>query len=179
MYSVQCTHGHNQNDNLYAWLLILTLLHHDGGPCMVIGYLTFHRRRINTEENAKVVAAAWGMEFIKFLAPLTILQQDDFEVQDEFFESSWCNSSYYSKLSYRQNSKRSKKKNKFCLPDISDDLCQSFCIYLSSMILSYCILTQHFVLYRGTALFVPLHQLSVKNDVGYHVLREELMSINR
>ena len=29
-----------------------------------------HRRRINTEEKAKVVAAAWGTEFIQFLAAL-------------------------------------------------------------------------------------------------------------
>ena len=29
-----------------------------------------HRRRINTEEKAKVVAAVWGTEFIKFLAAL-------------------------------------------------------------------------------------------------------------
>ena len=34
-----------------------------------------HRRRINTEEKAKVVAAAgWGTEFIQFLATLVILQ---------------------------------------------------------------------------------------------------------
>ena len=32
-----------------------------------------HRRRINTEENAKVVAAVWGTEFIKFLAALAVL----------------------------------------------------------------------------------------------------------
>ena len=32
-----------------------------------------HRRRINTEEKAKVVAAVCGTEFIKFLAALAIL----------------------------------------------------------------------------------------------------------
>ena len=32
-----------------------------------------HRRRIKTEENAKVVAAVWGKEFIQFLAALAIL----------------------------------------------------------------------------------------------------------
>ena len=31
-----------------------------------------HRRRINTEEKAKVVAAVWGTEMIKFLAALQI-----------------------------------------------------------------------------------------------------------
>ena len=38
-----------------------------------------HRRRINTEEKAKVVAAAWVKELIKFLAALAILRQDDFK----------------------------------------------------------------------------------------------------
>ena len=32
-----------------------------------------HRRRINTEEKAKVVAAAWVTELIQFLAKLAIL----------------------------------------------------------------------------------------------------------
>ena len=30
----------------------------------------FHRRRIKIEENAKVVLAVWGTEFIQFLAAL-------------------------------------------------------------------------------------------------------------
>ena len=36
-----------------------------------------HRRRIKTEERAKVVAADWDMELIQFLAALAILHQDD------------------------------------------------------------------------------------------------------
>ena len=36
-----------------------------------------HRRRIKTEEKAKVAAAAWGTELIKFFAALAILHQDD------------------------------------------------------------------------------------------------------
>ena len=36
-----------------------------------------HRRRIYTEEKAKVVATVWGTEFIQFLATLAILHQDD------------------------------------------------------------------------------------------------------
>ena len=37
-----------------------------------------HRRRIYTEENAKVVAAAWRTELVKFFAALaTIVHQDD------------------------------------------------------------------------------------------------------
>ena len=31
-----------------------------------------HRRRIKTEEKAKIVAAVWGAEFIQFLAALAI-----------------------------------------------------------------------------------------------------------
>ena len=36
-----------------------------------------HRKMIYTEEKAKVDAAAWGAEFIQFLAVLAILLQDD------------------------------------------------------------------------------------------------------
>ena len=35
-----------------------------------------YRRRIYTEEKAKVVAAVWGAECIQFLAALAILHQD-------------------------------------------------------------------------------------------------------
>ena len=40
---------------------------------------TLQRRRIKTEEKAKVVAAVWGTEFIQFLATLAIWHQDDEE----------------------------------------------------------------------------------------------------
>ena len=36
-----------------------------------------HRRRIYTEEKAKVVAAVWRTELIQFLAVLAFLHQDD------------------------------------------------------------------------------------------------------
>ena len=39
--------------------------------------LQYHRRRINTEEKAKVVAAVGGTECIQFLAALAILHQDE------------------------------------------------------------------------------------------------------
>ena len=39
----------------------------------------YHRRRINTEETAKVVASVWGEDFIQFPAALAILHLDDFE----------------------------------------------------------------------------------------------------
>ena len=36
-----------------------------------------HRRRIKTEEKAKVVAVVWGTEVIQFLASLASLHHDD------------------------------------------------------------------------------------------------------
>ena len=43
-----------------------------------------HRRRIKTEEKAKVVAAVWGTELIQFLAALAIIFfEDDFKEKDE------------------------------------------------------------------------------------------------
>ena len=48
--------------------------------CYTVGLNSLHfphRRRINTEEKAKVVAAVWGTEFIKFLAALAIFHQTD------------------------------------------------------------------------------------------------------
>ena len=47
--------------------------------CMCVGNLNHtSRRRINTEENAKVVTAAWGTDLIPFLSALAILlHQDD------------------------------------------------------------------------------------------------------
>ena len=39
--------------------------------------LSYSRRRIYTEEKAKVVAAVWGLEFIQFLAALAVMQKDD------------------------------------------------------------------------------------------------------
>ena len=50
------------------------LPHHGPWSFMVQIYSS---RRIYIEENAKVVAAAWGTEFIQFLAELAILHQDD------------------------------------------------------------------------------------------------------
>ena len=43
----------------------------------VVGADQYHRRRIKTEEKAKVVSAVWGMELIQFLAALGIFHQDD------------------------------------------------------------------------------------------------------
>ena len=40
-------------------------------------FATDHRRRIKTEEKAKVIAAAWKAELIHFFAMLAILHKDD------------------------------------------------------------------------------------------------------
>ena len=89
------------------------------------------RRRIKTEEKAKVVAD----EFVKFLAARAVLHQDYFEENDEFiffFKSSWCNSSYSSKRPRAKQLAR-QEFNKFCPLSSSDDLCLFFCTYLSSI----------------------------------------------
>ena len=48
-----------------------------GADAMMVMNMWKHRRRINTEEKAKVVTAAWRTEIIKFFAPPPILHQDD------------------------------------------------------------------------------------------------------
>ena len=53
----------------------------------------YKRRRINTEEKAKVVASVWGTELNQFLAALhtvDIFHQADFEEKDEW--NTWQNS---------------------------------------------------------------------------------------
>ena len=47
------------------------------GQVYTVGYCTYvHRRKIYTEEKAKVVAAAWGIELLQFPAAPAILSQD-------------------------------------------------------------------------------------------------------
>ena len=46
-------------------------------------YSDTDRKRINTEETAKVFAAAWGTELLQFLAALAILDQDDLKKKIE------------------------------------------------------------------------------------------------
>ena len=50
-----------------------------------------HRRRLNTEEKAKVVAAAWGTALILLLAPLAILHQDDLKKRMNRIMAIWQN----------------------------------------------------------------------------------------
>ena len=56
-------------------------------------------RRINTEENATVVAAVWGAELLQFLAKLAIWPRTILKImmKSSFsFKSFWCISSYSS-----------------------------------------------------------------------------------
>ena len=57
----------------------------------VNNYRLCHTRRINTEERAKVVAADWGTELMKFLAVLAILHQYDtlLEKHPNFRDITW------------------------------------------------------------------------------------------
>ena len=43
----------------------------------MLQYCCDHRRRVNTEAKAKVVAAVWGTELIKFLVAQSILHEDN------------------------------------------------------------------------------------------------------
>ena len=45
--------------------------------CLSLCDTAVHRRRIKTEEKAKVITAVWGTELIKFLAMLAVFHQDD------------------------------------------------------------------------------------------------------
>ena len=59
---------------------------------------SIHRRRIDTEEKAKVIAAVWGPELIQLLAALAILPRTILKNRMKLsfsFKSSWCNSSFY------------------------------------------------------------------------------------
>ena len=50
-----------------------------------------HKRRIKTEEKAKVVTAVWGTELFKFVATLAISHQDDLKKRMIRITASWRN----------------------------------------------------------------------------------------
>ena len=50
-----------------------------------------HRRTLKTEGKAKVVAAVWGTELIKFLATLAIFHQDDWKKRMSRITATWRN----------------------------------------------------------------------------------------
>ena len=96
-----------------------------------------HRRRVKTEEKAKVVVADGGTEFIQFVATLTILPWTILENKmnpSVSFQSSWCNSSYSQNCPSAQQLQCGKELNKFCPPNTSYNLCLFFCLYPSSML---------------------------------------------
>ena len=49
----------------------------------------YHRRRMTTEAKAKVVAAAWGIELIQFLAALAFLHHDDLKKRMNKITATW------------------------------------------------------------------------------------------
>ena len=68
----------------------------------IMQLIIMHRRRIKSEEKAKVVASVWKEEFIQFLAAIAVLPWTILKNRmnsSSSFKSSWCISSYYSKSS--------------------------------------------------------------------------------
>ena len=113
-----------------------------------IQFTSAHRRRINTEEKAKVVAA-WGDRIlINFLA--TCLHQDDSSNRPVALH-------FILQIILVQNSKRGKEFNQLCPPS-SDDLCLLFCINTSSML-------QH-NRYLHTKKICILHLLTMKEQLN-------------
>ena len=53
-----------------------------------------NRKKIKTEEMAKVVAAFWGTELIQFLASLAIFHQDDFKKRMNRIRVTWWNGGF-------------------------------------------------------------------------------------
>ena len=95
-----------------------------------------HRRRINIEEKAKVVAATWGTKFIQFLAVPVILHYGTIlkNRKNSSFSSNHPGAVHpILQIFLLQNSLRSMELMKYCPPNSSDDLCLFFCIYPSSM----------------------------------------------
>ena len=96
------------------------------------------RRKINSEEKAKVVAAVGGITFI-----LCIPCRASYLALGPFFNNS-MNSSLSSnrpgaihhilQFILVENSQRGNKFNKFCSPNGTVDLCLSFCTYSSMLV---------------------------------------------
>ena len=95
----------------------------------------WRRRRIKTEEKEKVVASVWVAVFIKFLAALDILYQNDIKGGNGFIFSSNHPGAIHPIIQKRptQNSLCDKELDKFFPLNRSDDLCLLCCRYSSSM----------------------------------------------
>ena len=94
-----------------------------------------HRRRINTEEKAKVVAAVWRTEFIQFLAALVILHQDNLNNRrnSSFSSNHPAAIILFFNLSQCKTARVERKLTKFCPPNSSDEYCLFSGIFTSSM----------------------------------------------
>ena len=94
-----------------------------------------HRRRINTEEKAKVVAAVWGTEFIQFLAALALCTRTILTNRMNSFFYSNNPGAIHPILQFFlvQNCLCGKELNKFCPLNTSGDICLFFCIYPPSI----------------------------------------------
>ena len=93
-----------------------------------------HRLRVNTEKKAKVVAAAWGAEFIKFLATLpytvAILHQDDLRKRMNRITATWWWNECFEIMDVHP---KTLVQHSSTPPNRNDDLCLLFCINPSSM----------------------------------------------
>ena len=95
-----------------------------------------HRRKIETEEKAKVVvAAAWGAESLHFFAALAILPQDDLKNRMNCTRTMWRTGWMHPFLQIILvlNRWRGNELDQFCPSNRNnDDLCLFFFLYPSS-----------------------------------------------
>ena len=113
----------------FAGGLPLGWLHHASRVIIFLEIWQQLRRRIHTEEKAKVVAVAWRTELLQIFAALAILQKDDLKtrVQISLFFNTSCSAKYLAMQELK----------KFCPPRSSDDLCLLFCKNYSSLVWKY------------------------------------------
>ena len=52
---------------------VISIVHYTVHSHRNLAYRISHRRRIELEDKAKVVASVWGTEFVQFLAALAVL----------------------------------------------------------------------------------------------------------
>ena len=120
----------------------------------ILGLSSWHRRRIKTEEKAKVVADVQGTELIQFLAALAIFHQDDLKKRMNRITATWRNGCFGKMDDYLVHTipnhhltkmdGLSKTVVQIILngqcglqvrpPTNSDDLFLLFCLYPSSML---------------------------------------------
>ena len=88
------------------------------------------------KEKEKVVAAACGAALILFLATLAYLHQDGLKNRMNCTRTIW-RIGWIEFIPFFKSSLRDKELNQFCPPKSSDDHCLLFCLYSSSMWLTY------------------------------------------